>query len=311
MGWLIVILCVVAFAVIWEKSRNERLKELMWNYLQYNNENAKKELLNAVGDNFAQLKKEVIEEKAQAGDGDAQYMLGDSYYYDDNLRDAEAWYKRAALNGNVHAMHKLAEGYEIGYFTKNNEECFRWSLAASKKGYYDEMFRTAQMLQYGIGVTEDLDAAILWYQKACENPERSQYYSLARLSLGLLYGDTKLACFGIEKGKIQYNELLRYMSQASREKNENRYAHAARALGILSGAPWIRKSTFVPELHDKERAAYCLCLAYTAYSMTDNNALMQSLIGNELNDLGFNTGTNTFLLWAEDGRNLRVNILPL
>ena len=44
MGWLIVFLCVVAFAVIWEKSRNERLKELMWNYLQYNNENAKKEL---------------------------------------------------------------------------------------------------------------------------------------------------------------------------------------------------------------------------------------------------------------------------
>ena len=76
-------------------------------------------------------------ERAEMGDAEAQYNLGDTY-----------------ANG-------------IGV-TKDDEEAVKWYRKAAEQGHAEAQFSLGLMYAFGEGVAKDLEEAVKWYRKAAE-----------------------------------------------------------------------------------------------------------------------------------------------
>ena len=79
-------------------------------------------------------------EKAQAGDAQAQYELGEAYYQgygiEENLAEALKWYRKAAAKDNLEAIYSIGYMYDEGEAVKeDNVEAMKWLLKAAEKGH--------------------------------------------------------------------------------------------------------------------------------------------------------------------------------
>ena len=134
------------------------------------------------GSAFAESFEETMK-KAQAGDAEAQYLVGMYYAMPLNLGpvptnyvEAAKWHRKAAEQGVADAQYCLAEAYYRGEGVKQDYvEADKWYRKAYKQfrvaaehGDTEVLYRLADMYYMGKGVTQNYAEADKWYRKAYE-----------------------------------------------------------------------------------------------------------------------------------------------
>jgi TPR repeat protein len=93
--------------------------------------------------------------------------IGNLYYYGlgvkKDLKQAAAWYEKAAQLGFVLAQFNLAT---LDYNRNDLKQAARWYTAAAEGGHPKAMYYLAQMYEEGDGVEENQTQAANWYAKA-------------------------------------------------------------------------------------------------------------------------------------------------
>jgi TPR repeat protein len=130
----------------------------------------------------------VLLAKANAGDADAQYQLGNAYNYGQKVRQdftqALLWYRKGAEQGNADAEFQLGGLYHFGHGVPQDEaQGFAWTMKAAEQGNVDAQFFVSSCYKIGWGVAPNDTQSVAWLRKASEQGDsRSQLY------LALAYG---------------------------------------------------------------------------------------------------------------------------
>jgi len=128
---------------------------------------------------------QVLENKADAGDSDAQARLALAYHAGVLLRkdDAEALrlLHLAAGRGSMAAEESLGIFSEtgIGMERPDPAEALTWYEKAARQGSPDAATNIALMYANGKGVARDASQAVAWFQRAAEGGDSSAQYNLA------------------------------------------------------------------------------------------------------------------------------------
>lgn len=152
-------------------------------------------------------------------DRDAQFRLGNFYYYglpliglDIDYSQAAEWYEKAAENGLDHAQNNLANMYAYGIgVTHNYEKAFYWYSQAAERLNQEAMSNVANCYYLGRGVEQDYGKAAEFHTKAAHLG-----YANSQEVLGEMYMEGK----GVEQNFTQAAHWLK----ESCEKGE-RSAH--------------------------------------------------------------------------------------
>jgi len=153
---------------------------------------------------FAETKR-----KAEAGDAEAQYNLGLSYYKGEGVpndatkavvtdkfggiliepnRDfakACEWWEKAATQGHITAQYKLGMMYRNGEgVPKDAAKAVEWYQKAAAQGDAAAQLNLGWMYGYGDGVPKDAAKAVEWYQKAAAQGDAG-----AQVNLGSMYAN--------------------------------------------------------------------------------------------------------------------------
>lgn len=119
-----------------------------------------------------------------------QFSLGQAFEaglgVEKNDYKAVEWYRRAAEQGLIGAMHLLAQKYDSGEGVPyDREEAARWYLSAARGGLPDAQFALGEHYLFQAEIdSRNSERAAFWYRKAAE-----QGHSNAQLILGGLYED--------------------------------------------------------------------------------------------------------------------------
>jgi len=112
--------------------------------------------------------------RAEAGDADAQLMLG--FMYDFGIRapqdysEAVKWYRAAAEQGNAEGQSALGGKYRAGVgVPQDYSEAVKWYRAAAEKGHVHSQVTLGFLYYHGHGVLEDYIRAHMWYNIASAN----------------------------------------------------------------------------------------------------------------------------------------------
>jgi hypothetical protein len=111
--------------------------------------------------------------KADAGDAEAMFELGQRYDYglgvDKDSKMALEWYSKAAEAGNPEAMFEIANIYYDGdYVEQDYAKALEWFQKAAEDEHSDAMYNLGLMYETGRGVEKDYAQANYWYSKAVE-----------------------------------------------------------------------------------------------------------------------------------------------
>ena len=138
---------------------------------------------------------------AEQGDADAQYVLGNIYYYghgplsmklimgghNSQVAQAALWYRKAAEQGDADAQNALGDLYDSDQGgLQDYEQAAVWYRKAAEQGDADAQESLGDLYRDGDGVPRDYAQATLWLRKAAE-----QGNARAQWSLGGLYLDSK------------------------------------------------------------------------------------------------------------------------
>ena len=163
--------------------------------------------------------------KAEAGDAEAQFQLGQMYAlghgFKQNFKTAAEWYAKSAEQGNAKARTALGMCYKSGIGVAKNEDTARewfekaaaqdnsfaqlimghlyiekkdykqarkWIDMSIEQGNAIAMTRLGSLYQSGEGVDKNIKQAIQWYEKAASQKNPS---TMAMLLLSYLYSSGK------------------------------------------------------------------------------------------------------------------------
>ena len=112
-----------------------------------------------------------IQERAEAGDADAQLQLGHLYESGEGVpkdfTEAAKWYRKAAEQGNAEAQLYLGCLYSIGRgVPKDFAEHLKWIRKAAQQGFADAQVQLGLLYEIGQGVPKDFTAAYMWFSLA-------------------------------------------------------------------------------------------------------------------------------------------------
>ncbi|MCL2362742.1 MAG: stalk domain-containing protein [Defluviitaleaceae bacterium] len=109
---------------------------------------------------------------AEAGDADAQHLLGHIYRWGIEPRDDERvvyWYQRAVLQGHIYAHVALGLFVQHGVAVEQSYvEAVRLYRVAAEAGYAQGQVRLGSMYFNGLGVEQDYEEALYWFLLAFE-----------------------------------------------------------------------------------------------------------------------------------------------
>lgn len=131
---------------------------------------------------------EQVQQKAAAGDANAQYELG-SKYQDGNdvpkdLLKAAEWIEKAAAQGNVQAQKELGWIYAKGLgVPPNATKAMEWYQKAAAQGDAWAQFRIGEMYNEGQGISKNIDKAREWLDKAAIQGRPDAQYSVGMIYL--------------------------------------------------------------------------------------------------------------------------------
>jgi TPR repeat protein len=183
-----------------------------------------------------------LQEKAAAGDADAQCGLGKQYEFTlgvrqddkqavfwlqksadqgniiaevelgvvfDKMQDyaqALIWYRKAAEQGNARAEYNLGLAYQNGESVpKDMVQAIAWYRKAADQGDVVAQTNLGAMYEHGVGVPQDYLQAADWYRKAAEKGLAEAQYGL-----GFLY----LNGYGVPK---DFNQATTWMLKAAEQ----------------------------------------------------------------------------------------------
>ncbi|MCX6894423.1 MAG: tetratricopeptide repeat protein [Verrucomicrobia bacterium] len=210
---------------------------------------------------------EMLIQKAESGDENAQYELGDAYYYgvcgeDDeevkkDTKQAVEWYQKAAERGHVEAQTRLAWMYQYGKgVRKNHKQAILWYKKSAAQGSVPALLHLGETYEamYLKGVEQSTDNAAQWYRKAAKHgivsaqlklaefaedssPQEAAYWLQQAANADDILAQEKLArCFehGIGVPKNEAEAFLWYLSAEKLDHESGGYFDVGRcyAFGI-------------------------------------------------------------------------------
>ena len=113
-----------------------------------------------------------LEDKANAGDADAQWHLGKTYYLglNDNqdYEKAILWFTKSAEQGNVNAIYNLGLCFYYGQgVNQDYAAAVEYFKKAANNGHAMAQFKYAYCLHMGLGLQgKNINEAIKWYECA-------------------------------------------------------------------------------------------------------------------------------------------------
>jgi TPR repeat protein len=112
-----------------------------------------------------------IEKKAERGDAEEQYNLGEMHFHgkgtEPNSIKAFRWYELAANQGFAPAQNMIGLMYTKNEdIVQNYAEAVRWYKLAADQGYANAQHNLGVMYQKGSGVTQSYAEAEKWYKLA-------------------------------------------------------------------------------------------------------------------------------------------------
>ena len=124
---------------------------------------------------------------AEAGDAEAQFILGGMYVtgvgVPQDAAEAVAWYRRAAEQGYARAQYNLGVIYAEGVGgPQNAAEAVAWYRRAAEQGNARAQSNLGVMYAEGVGGPQDAAEAVAWYRRAAEQGDAS-----AQSNLGAMY----------------------------------------------------------------------------------------------------------------------------
>lgn len=137
---------------------------------------------------YARAAKE-LEPLANAGNPEAQYRIGRMQEfgagYPKDVKQAIAWYRKAAAQGHVGAMEQLGEIYALGEGAPQDDaEAARWFRKAADAGNAAAQYNLGLAYAKGAGVKADIPSAIAWFRKSA-----AQGQAAALAKLGIAYSE--------------------------------------------------------------------------------------------------------------------------
>ena len=147
-------------------------------------------------------------QKAEQGDANAQYKLGEHYEYDDP-EEAERWYRKAAEQNHVDAMRNLSLFYAQGD-RYDEKESAKWLAKAAKLG---DSVALSELSIYSTGkvLPADKELEELYIREAQEDNPHAIY----TLGCNYLYGmggvlqnrDKAVVCL-IEAAELEHEDAM-------------------------------------------------------------------------------------------------------
>ena len=125
---------------------------------------------------------------AEAGDAEAQFILGGMYVtgvgVPQDAAEAVAWYRRAAEQGYARAQYNLGVIYAEGVgVPQDAAEAVAWYRRAAEQGDAERAVHPRRRcMSTGVGVPQDAAEAVAWYRRAAEQGDAS-----AQSNLGAMY----------------------------------------------------------------------------------------------------------------------------
>ncbi len=163
-----------------------------------------------------------LQNAAQNGNADAQYMLAQQYASGEGLPQdmakAAEWYEKAAKQNLATAQYRLATLYEKGKGVTQNDKLARdWYEKAAAQGNVKAMHNLAVIHAEGRGVKQNFATAARWFGQAAEYGLGDSQYNLAILNerglgipqeLAVAYKWFSIAATGGDKGAAQKRDEL-------------------------------------------------------------------------------------------------------
>ena len=158
-----------------------------------------------------------LRKAAEQGNIAAQVELGVVFDKMQDYAQAFTWYSKAAEQGNARAEYNLGLCYQNGESVpKDMAQAIAWYRRAADQGDAFAQLNLAVTYDQGMGVPQNYPQAADWYRKAAE-----QGLALAQYDLGFLY----LNGYGVPK---DFNQATAWMLKAA-EQGET---HAQYNLGV-------------------------------------------------------------------------------
>lgn len=109
--------------------------------------------------------------RAKNGDPEAQFILGNMYYFarevNEDYNEAAKWYLKAAEQGHAEAQLNIGFMYEKGKgLPQNYSESFKWYTKAAEQGLAAAQFNIGFMYYVGKGTARNYPKALKWLRKA-------------------------------------------------------------------------------------------------------------------------------------------------
>ena len=114
-----------------------------------------------------------MELEAKAGDADAQFHLGNCYFFGLGVPkkqiDGVAWYRKAAEQGHAEAQFNLGGCLYQGYGVEPDQaEAFRWWRKSAGQNFPAAQISVGDCYLHGRGAEKNEAEAVRWFQKAAE-----------------------------------------------------------------------------------------------------------------------------------------------
>ncbi len=154
-------------------------------------------------------------ERASQGDAEAQYELGNKYYYEeDESEEAAMWYRKSAEQGNTEAMLCLGLCYAQGMGVPQDlAEAVRLYRKAAEYGDAKAQLTLGNYYLWGdAGVPKDSEKAVYWYRNAAK-----QGYGYAQHNLGVCYDKGEGVPQDYDKANYWFRKSEENGDQFSRE----------------------------------------------------------------------------------------------
>jgi TPR repeat protein len=147
-----------------------------------------------------------LRKAAEQGNIAAQVELGVVFGNMEDYAQAFSWYSKAAEQGNARAEYNLGLSYQNGESVpKDMAQAIAWYRKAGDQGDVFAQTNLAEMYEHGVGVPRDYLQAADWYRKAAEKGLAEAQYGL-----GFLY----LNGYGVPK---DFNQATTWMLKAAEQ----------------------------------------------------------------------------------------------
>ncbi len=126
---------------------------------------------------------DALQERAEQGDADAQWRLGQVLDSGSHPYEALEWIRRSALQGNAEAQYRLATKYENGpWVPQDFVEAVKWYRLGAEQGHLDSQLRLRLLGEAGMRVYDDAfdqDDALDWIRRSALQGNADSQYKLA------------------------------------------------------------------------------------------------------------------------------------